>query len=246
MSGAVVKSLLREGYARNDYDLKVIFPYGKGRTPAEGNYRIYPDGEMRVLSSPMISLLGSYLMFRTYSLRYEDGVRFELQLTEAKQVSDGYTPYLKRSTEPLEAVREIVPEAIPLVPPLGIVEPDVWYGLFPSPEVDWARVGRVRQRLISERKYSPEAREKAEALLEKICHLYGFTLAKTEVRRGELVISRESASVEIKDSFRCVTSDWNTPVDDQVVQKILSLAARPEAISTLGAEDRKLMRQIFG
>jgi len=126
--------------------------------------------------------------------------------------------YLSTFVEPFHIV-EGVYKVRPMAPTLGTTIEGIWLGI--TPELpDMGRIGEAYSVWLREvddkKKFTPEALQKANDLLEQVCKKHKFNVTPTEVTKGTITISRSDVGFRLGSTFRCLTSDFQTPKDDQV------------------------------
>jgi len=215
-----------------------------GFVPPGAMFRVYKAGVVNLHTSPMLSNIkhGATILVETYMV--EPPRTYCANILEVEDGIEGL-PFLHMSYIPLNAVQYVYPDINPVLPPEGLLLEHSWLGLTQSPDLDYNEIARIQRRLIDEARRDPEALRKAEELLTRMAAQWGFIVTPTEVRKGELSISRSNAAVHLAGAFRCVTSSIETPLDDQVLQKLMGMMAVPERISTLSAHDIARLRRVF-
>ena len=137
----------------------------------------------------------------------------------------------------LEAVRAVYEDVMPIHP--GVPEHQWFLGVTREERIDYSELGNVEAEMAAERDacFSDAARRKAAQLLEAMCQRFGWDFGESYVQktfRGAehtwtVRIDRDDTRVYIRkdngsDDFRCITSNPNTPLDDQVAQKLMALS----------------------
>ena len=214
------------------------------------NTRVYPGritAPLVLHARPMISRIssprGSYMDLSVGAVS-DDTVEFPVFLTETKEPDSPDLPYVSILREPLEVIQELYPDAVQLAPLLGVVE-TTGSRLVVTEEIPSENdLGLAYSSFISGHReqdlFTREALRKASDLLRKVCSRHGFKMNQNSVTRGIISISRIDCAFTLNGSFRCLTSDYRTPKDDQVVQKVLSITNRQslDLISTLSQKDQ--------
>ena len=219
------------------------------------NTRVYPDTispPLIIHSRPMISRISSPVTMEVnLSVSVISGdvsdIQFPVFLVQPDESDKSTPPFVSLLQEPLEVIQELYPDAIQIAPLLGIANTTGNKLVLTDQLPDEARLGLAYSRFISARKevdvFAPDALAKAEELLRKVAAHHGFNVTKHDVTRGKICISRWDCAFTIRGGFRCLTSDFNTPRDDQVAQKILAISNTESLgmINTLSDKDRTLI-----
>ena len=214
------------------------------------NTRMYPRSITTPLvlhSRPMITRMPSprgRFMDLSVGTVSQDTVEFPVFLIESADSGNRDLPYVSILREPLEVIQQVHPDAEQLAPVLGVVD-DTGTKLVVTGEIpDENSLGIAYSRFISSHReldfFTAEAISKASELLRKVCARHGFQVNQNNVTKGTISISRWDCAFTLKGSFRCLTSDYRTPKDDQVVQKLLSITNKQslDLISTLSQKDQ--------
>lgn len=222
------------------------------------NTRMYPRRITTPLvlhSRPMITRIpspkGSFIELSVGAVS-EDTVEFPVFLIGSTDSGNTDLPYVSILREPLEVIQQVHPDAEQLAPLLGVVE-DTGTKLVVTSEIpDENSLGIAFSRFISAHReldfFTAEAISKASDLLRKVCDKHGFQVNQNKVTRGKIAISRWDCAFTLEGSFRCLTSDYRTPKDDQVVQKLLSITNKQslDLISTLSQKDQAAILKELG
>ena len=223
---------------------------GTSHISSRWNTRMYPRRITTPLvlhTRPMISRMhspcGSHIELSVAAVS-EDTVEFPVFLTGSTESPNTELPYVSILREPLDVIHELYPEAEQIAPLLGIIETTGTKLVITDEIPDQNALGIAYSRFISGHRerdfFTAEAIAKASDLLMRVCDKHGFKVNGHRVTRGNISISRQDCSFTIAGSFRCLTSDYLTPKDDQVVQKLLSITNKQslDLISTLSAKDQ--------
>ncbi len=208
-------------------------------------WRIHP---FRVHTAPMVERMisGRPATFSMASASTDGETKFHVFVRQ--QEGEGNGAYLSLVQEPLEVVQMAYPEAEQIAPPLGVVQTGARWVLT-NVSYDAVHVGYTFASMIRDRKdedtFGLKALKKAGGLLQRMCSRHGFEFSETQVTKGSLVISRKDCALTIGGSFRCLTSDYNLPRDDQVVQKLLALTSEKsmQRIATLSSQDKLVIKE---
>ena len=229
---------------------------GSSHVSNQWNVRVYPTSITSPLvlhSRPMMSRMSpQHAKNIDLSVGVVSGetVEFPVFLVSSPDLPDEERPYVSLLQEPMEVIHELYPDAVQLAPLLGVVETAGARLVLTQERPDENSLGRAFNRFICTRSewhvFTPEALAKAEARLRSVCMKHGFDINRDTVTRGSISINRRNCAVTINGSFRCLTSDHETPPDDQVVQKILSITNKQSIglINTLSGRDRTLILNV--
>ena len=174
-------------------------------------------------------------------------VEFSVFLVRSPDRANDGLPFVSFLREPLEVIQGLYPSAVQLAPLLGVVDAGGARLVLSEERPDEISLGQAFSQWLRARgeraAFTSEALAKAETLLRRACIRHGFNIGGDNVTRGAISISRKDGAFTINGSFRCLTSDYKTPRDDQVVQKLLAITSKQslDLISTLSARDRTLI-----
>jgi|SRR3989344_2495390 len=211
------------------------------KDPILGNIWLYAIPKIDMMKRDMPVYLSAFVEGEIISKR------FHVDITKSNENIDN-TRYFAIFLEPIGVVSSVYENVSQLVPPLGIERQVPWIGLLESIP-DFNLIGQEFHRVLGSRKdrqkFSADSIEKASILLHKIAGIHGFNVYSDRIEKGCIVINRQDCSFWINGSFRCLTSNYNTPKDDQVIQKLLALTNPKslDSISTLNGNDKKSILQ---
>ena len=222
--------------------------FGKGILPKGSAFRVYSvNSQLWVYTRPLIHLLlpGASISVETSAVKGKGTIRFHLYLAKQPVFANQYISLLN---EPYEVVHEIHPTVIQFAPPLGTIFEGPWAAItdeVPSSRQLGIAYAQWLHRRADFKTFSIEALLKAKELLIRLCEKHEFIFTDEHIRKGAIKIDRRDGAFYIHEQFRCLTSDYHTPKDDQVAQKMLALTnpITMDHISTLSGKDKALIRE---